>query len=192
MAAIFVTTTFAVFFALTFVAWKRYLLAAEKLRQADTCPYSLTDVFGDRHLVNVHQEGVRWLREVFRPLRREVPGSPGLADSPHLSLLILGLAIDYDGTIAHHGLVDRATIESLTRFKGTGRRLILVTGHELPDLCRVFPNVGLFDRVVAENVALDVQTSSDRPNVLRSKGRFCSGQLALASSHTSSCYRVAF
>jgi non-ribosomal peptide synthetase-like protein len=32
----------------------------------DTCPYSLTDVFDDRSLVNVaHQKGVRWLTEVF-------------------------------------------------------------------------------------------------------------------------------
>ena len=37
-----------------FVAWRRYLWVAKKVRdgQADTCPYSLTDVFGDRHLVN--------------------------------------------------------------------------------------------------------------------------------------------
>ena len=47
MAAIFVTTTFAVFFLLTFVAWRRYLWASEKVPQADTCPYSLTDVFDD-------------------------------------------------------------------------------------------------------------------------------------------------
>src|SRR5258708_9618654 len=34
--------------------------------QADNCPYSLTDVFGESHLVNVpHQEGIRWVTEVF-------------------------------------------------------------------------------------------------------------------------------
>ena len=50
----------AVFFVLTFVAWRRYLWVAEKPPQADTCPYSLTDVFGDSHLVNVpHQKGSR-------------------------------------------------------------------------------------------------------------------------------------
>ena len=61
MAAIILTTVFVVFFGLTFVAWRRYLWAAEKAPdgKTDTCPYSLTDVFGDRHLVNVpHQEGV--------------------------------------------------------------------------------------------------------------------------------------
>jgi non-ribosomal peptide synthetase-like protein len=66
LAAIFATTAVAVFFALTFVAWRRYRWAAEKMPQADTCPYSLTDVFGDRPLVNVpHQKGIRWLTEVF-------------------------------------------------------------------------------------------------------------------------------
>jgi non-ribosomal peptide synthetase-like protein len=66
VAAIVVLTIFAAFLALTFVAWRRYLWAAEKLPQPDTCPSSLTDVFGDRHLVNVpHQAGVRWLTEVF-------------------------------------------------------------------------------------------------------------------------------
>ena len=68
MAVILPTAAFAIFLVLTFVAWRRYLWAAEKVphAEADTCRYSLTDVFGDRHLENVpHQEGVRWLTEVF-------------------------------------------------------------------------------------------------------------------------------
>ena len=74
MAAIFATTAVAVFFALTFVAWRRYLWAAEKVPQADTCPYSLTDVFGDRHLVNVpHQKGILWLTEVFSRSAEKFP-----------------------------------------------------------------------------------------------------------------------
>ena len=36
----------------------------------------------------------------------------------------------------------------------SGRRLILVTGRELPDLLTVFPHIALFDRVVAENGAV--------------------------------------
>ena len=58
----------AVLFVLTFVAWRRYLWAAEKVPQAgsDTCPYTLTDTFGDQHLANApHQEGARWLTEIF-------------------------------------------------------------------------------------------------------------------------------
>ena len=74
MAAIFATTAVAVFFALTFVAWRRYRWAAEKMPQADTCPYSLTDVFGDSHLVNVpHQKGIRWLTEVFSRSAEKFP-----------------------------------------------------------------------------------------------------------------------
>ena len=54
---------------------------------------------------------------------------------------------------------------ALARFKQTGRRLILVTGRDLPDLKRVFPELQLFDRVVAENGALiyDPATNEERP-----------------------------
>lgn len=64
------------------------------------------------------------------------------------------LACDYDGTIAHHGTVDEATLTSLANLKETGRRLVLVTGRELPKLREAFPGLDLFDEVVAENGAL--------------------------------------
>lgn len=64
------------------------------------------------------------------------------------------LATDYDGTIAFEGHVDEATIASLRRAREEGRRLILVTGRELPDLFNTFDGVDLFDRVVAENGAV--------------------------------------
>jgi phosphoglycolate phosphatase (TIGR01487 family) len=69
-------------------------------------------------------------------------------------MYIICLATDYDGTIAHDGVVDEATIEALNDFKESGRKLILVTGRELPDLSRCFSRIDLFDRVVAENGAL--------------------------------------
>src|SRR5258705_11592479 len=80
------------------------------------------------------------------------------------AVYFLALATDYDGTIAHHGVVDAPTIEALERFKQTGRRLILVTGRDLPDLKRVFAHLRLFDRVVAENGALlyDPVTEKER------------------------------
>ena len=81
MAAITFSTIFAVFFVLTFVAWRRYLWAAEKVPhgEADNCQYSLTDVFGDRHLVNVpHQEGVQWLTEIFSRSARKFPDHTAL------------------------------------------------------------------------------------------------------------------
>ncbi len=56
------------FLGLAFAAWRRYLRvsAGSQLVREDACPYSLTDVFGDHRPGNVpHQEGVRWLTEVF-------------------------------------------------------------------------------------------------------------------------------
>ena len=64
------------------------------------------------------------------------------------------LATDYDGTLAKDEKVATNIIESLKRFKSSGRKLILVTGRELEDLQRVFPEHNLFDLIVAENGAL--------------------------------------
>ena len=63
----------------------------------------------------------------------------------------LALATDYDGTLASHGAVAPETLEALRRLAATGRKLILVTGRRIDDLIRVFPEVAIFDRVVAEN-----------------------------------------
>jgi non-ribosomal peptide synthetase-like protein len=42
--------------------------------QAYTCPYSLTEVFGRDHLLNVpHQKGVRWLTEIFSRSAEKFP-----------------------------------------------------------------------------------------------------------------------
>ena len=79
-------------------------------------------------------------------------------------MYFLALATDYDGTIAHDGTVDADTLQALKRFKETGRKLILVTGREMPDLKRVFPEPKIFDRIVAENGALihDPATEEER------------------------------
>ena len=61
------------------------------------------------------------------------------------------LCTDYDGTLAHHGAVDESTIDALKRFLATGRRLLMITGRELPELIQVFPHLELFEWVVAEN-----------------------------------------
>jgi phosphoglycolate phosphatase (TIGR01487 family) len=83
----------------------------------------------------------------------------------------LALAVDYDGTLAHHGSVAPATYEALAQLGKSGRKLILVTGRELNDLMDVFPGIELFDRVVAENGALlyrpttkERQTLGDPPD----------------------------
>ena len=64
------------------------------------------------------------------------------------------LATDYDGTIAHDGVVDASTIEALGRAREAGLRLIMVTGRELSDLFNTFEHSSLFDRIVAENGAV--------------------------------------
>ena len=64
------------------------------------------------------------------------------------------LASDYDGTLAHHGVLDAETTAALDRFRATGRRVIMVTGRELPDLQRACSVLDRFDWIVAENGAL--------------------------------------
>ncbi|MGC2341230.1 MAG: AMP-binding protein, partial [Methyloceanibacter sp.] len=78
-------TLLAAFFVLTFAAWRRYLWAAKKAAHEpkDTCPYSLTDVFGDRPFANVpHQQGIRWLTEVFSRSAEKYPNFTAL-QIPH-------------------------------------------------------------------------------------------------------------
>jgi len=64
------------------------------------------------------------------------------------------LAIDYDGTLAHDGIVDQATIDALHRARAHGLRLVMVTGRELQDLFNTFAHSELFDWIVAENGAV--------------------------------------
>jgi hydroxymethylpyrimidine pyrophosphatase-like HAD family hydrolase len=45
-------------------------------------------------------------------------------------------------------------VDRLAGFRRSGRKLILVTGRELPDLTNIFPEIEVFDRVVAENGAV--------------------------------------
>ena len=70
------------------------------------------------------------------------------------------LATDYDGTLAEDGAVAEATLEALRLLKQSGRKLILVSGRELPDLRRVFSRLDLFDLAVLENGALLVDPAS--------------------------------
>jgi hydroxymethylpyrimidine pyrophosphatase-like HAD family hydrolase len=76
------------------------------------------------------------------------------------------LTCDYDGTLATDGQVSPATIGALKRVKTSGRKLILATGRELPDLLGVFPEISVFDRVVAENGALLYRPASKESKVL--------------------------
>ncbi|MEY2546413.1 MAG: hypothetical protein QOG48_1530 [Verrucomicrobiota bacterium] len=64
------------------------------------------------------------------------------------------LATDYDGTLAHDGVVSASTVAALDRFRASGRHLFMVTGRELPELKQVCPVLDRFEFVVAENGAL--------------------------------------
>ena len=82
----------------------------------------------------------------------------------------LALASDYDGTLAHDGVVDDSTIRAIERLIHSGRKLILITGRELADLQNVFPRLDLCERVVAENGAViynpatrEERSLADRP-----------------------------
>ena len=66
----------------------------------------------------------------------------------------LCLATDYDGTLAQHGDVEDSTVAALKELRETGRKLVLVTGREMPDLLKVCHFTEIFDRIVAENGAL--------------------------------------
>ncbi|HUC10290.1 MAG TPA: HAD-IIB family hydrolase [Stellaceae bacterium] len=69
-------------------------------------------------------------------------------------MYFVAFATDYDGTLAEDGRVAPETLSALKALHQSGRKLILVTGRELPELQRVFPEIGEFDLVVAENGAL--------------------------------------
>jgi len=66
----------------------------------------------------------------------------------------LALASDFDGTLAQDGHVDQETLDAIERLRNSGRKLILVTGREMPDLRATFPQMQVCDVIVAENGAL--------------------------------------
>ncbi len=73
--------------------------------------------------------------------------------NPSLDRRFLAVASDYDGTLAHDGVVDTPTVDALRRARNTGLRLVMVTGRVLAELAAIFPQLDLFHLVVAENGA---------------------------------------
>jgi HAD superfamily hydrolase (TIGR01484 family) len=78
----------------------------------------------------------------------------------------LALASDYDGTLAHDGVVDENTIAAVERLVHSGRKFILVTGRELADLQSVFPRLDICEHVVAENGAVLYNPATREKRVL--------------------------
>src|SRR4051812_16352277 len=76
------------------------------------------------------------------------------------------LACDYDGTLAHDGVVSRSTAAAVERFLASGRHLFMVTGRELPELKQVCPILDRFEWVVAENGALLHRPATDTTRLL--------------------------
>jgi len=64
------------------------------------------------------------------------------------------LALDYDGTIAEHGLLDGEVRRALVAARERDVTLVLVTGRILADLQRLLRGLDLFDAIVAENGAV--------------------------------------
>src|SRR5882724_5279645 len=81
-------------------------------------------------------------------------------------MYFIALASDYDGTLAQDGKVEPATREALALLKQSGRKLVLVTGRELPELQEVFPELDLFTLVVAENGGLLYEPPTRRQTML--------------------------
>ena len=89
-------TGFAAFFFLTFAAWRRYVWVGEKAShgQVDSCPYSLTDVFDGLEFLNVpHQNGTRWLTEVFSRSAQKFPHLTAL-QIPHSGVSLTFAELD--------------------------------------------------------------------------------------------------
>src|SRR3954464_9240948 len=64
------------------------------------------------------------------------------------------LACEYDGPVAKEGRFDDPTRRALDRMRGTGRKVILVTGRRIEDLKVACPDLSTFDAVVGENGAV--------------------------------------
>lgn len=64
------------------------------------------------------------------------------------------LALDYDGTIARDGILDKHVKDAIAEVRARGIAVIVVTGRILSDLQRVAGDLHFADAVVAENGAV--------------------------------------
>ncbi len=76
------------------------------------------------------------------------------------------LAMDYDGTIADHGVFEPAVREAIGEARRRGIVVVLATGRRLSELRDVAGDLTCFDAVVAENGAVLEFPSSRRQVVL--------------------------
>ena len=76
------------------------------------------------------------------------------------------LALDYDGTLAHDGVVAAQTLAAVADTGARGTKLVLVTGRRLSSVAKAFPRLEVFDRVVAENGAVLYDPRTERLRIL--------------------------
>ena len=94
------------------------------------------------------------------------PAITSAASAALEAMKCLVLACDYDGTLAHDGVLHTSTAAALDRFRTSRRRLLMVTGRELPDLQSVCQVLDRFDWIVAENGALLYRPSDNFSRLL--------------------------
>jgi HAD superfamily hydrolase (TIGR01484 family) len=82
------------------------------------------------------------------------------------SMRYVCLTCDFDGTLAHDGAVPSSTLQALEKTRASGRQLILATGRQLDDLLAIFPDVSVFDRIIAENGGVLYRPASKEQVVL--------------------------
>lgn len=69
-----------------------------------------------------------------RPLETPDPGRRHATCTTRSRMRYCAVSCDYDGTLASAGRVRKETVAALERVRASGRRLLLVTGRQLPDL----------------------------------------------------------
>jgi len=76
------------------------------------------------------------------------------------------LAADFDGTLAHDGVIKETTSAALEKLRESGRRVIVVTGRRLEPLLELIGDATQFERIVAENGALVYDPASGQEKLL--------------------------
>jgi hydroxymethylpyrimidine pyrophosphatase-like HAD family hydrolase len=78
----------------------------------------------------------------------------------------LAVVTDYDGVLADNGRPSGTAIAAISRLRASGRRSVLITGRRLEELMTVFPQLDLFDYVVAENGAVAYEPATHKETSL--------------------------
>ena len=76
------------------------------------------------------------------------------------------LALDFDGTIAVNGRLDRSVADAIRDARRAGVMTVLVSGRMLTDVQSVLPAPDLFDAIVAENGAVVQVQDAAHPIIL--------------------------